>query len=75
MRARVRISVRVWLRVRVRENRILNGNQLFGPHNDSKQTCVCVSVCIYVLIRSLYVGVYGEFVTSSGLSMEHVCFQ
>jgi hypothetical protein len=31
----------------VRENRILNGNQLFGPHKDSK-TCVCVyTLCSY----------------------------
>ena len=29
-------GVKVSVRLAVRENRILNGNQLFGPHKDSK---------------------------------------
>ena len=32
------------VKVRVRGNRILNGNQLSCPHKDSK---VCVCVCVY----------------------------
>ena len=38
------------------ENRILNGNQLFGPHKDSRtnvsacvRECVCVCVCLCTL--------------------------
>jgi hypothetical protein len=40
VRVTIKVRFRV-LRLRERENRILNGNQLLGPHKDSK-TNVCV---------------------------------
>ena len=37
--------------VLVRENRILDGNQLVGPHKDSN-TKLCVCVCVRVCVRA-----------------------
>ena len=43
VRFRVWFTISVRIRVKVRENRILNGNQWFGPRKDCKtNVCVCV---------------------------------
>ena len=40
----VRLRVKVRVRFTVRENRILDGNQFFGSHEDSyAKLCVCVN--------------------------------
>jgi hypothetical protein len=44
------------LRLGVRENKILNGNQLFVPHKDSKtNVCVFVLACVFVCACVRYV--------------------
>ena len=41
----------VKVRLRVRENRIVNGNKCFGPHLDSK-----TNVCVYRMGRLTSLG-------------------
>lgn len=43
------------LQLGVRENRIVNGNQVFGPHNDSKTNmCVCVREREWILLKVIF---------------------